>query len=494
MATTADYLNKLVTQKNTLADNLVTKGVTATHDETLETLVPKVLNISGGTSGGNGIYPIGENGRPTGDVVVPSGVTTLDKYVFAYNSNVTSITFSEGLVSTGTEACYSDSKLESVSLPSTFQTFGQKTFESCSNLTTVNIPNEVTELVIGSRCFWDCSNLSNESANKLISKSSTIQDYGFCGCKNIKSIEIVATKFGNYCFQNCSSLTNVKLVNTDNYGNFGSGMFSNCIALETVIMPHSYTTISDYMFKNTKIGTFTIPNTLTQIGLSAFEQCSSLSTITIADEATFSIKNYGFDECSALTNNVVQNIISHASTLGYNIFSYCLGLTHLSIKFAGESMFQHCTNLVSVEISEPYKDKIQNSIFAGCTSLENCILPNNATAIGIDVFYNCTALKTVYLPSSITSATNNSLSHSSSHYIFKNCTALEDVQLGQDWNMSLSVNSSENLTVDSMVAMFNSLKDLTGETAKTLTLGSTNLAKLTDEQKAIATNKNWTLA
>ena len=48
MATTAEYLNKLVTQKNTLADNLVTKGVSASHDETLETLVPKVLEISGG--------------------------------------------------------------------------------------------------------------------------------------------------------------------------------------------------------------------------------------------------------------------------------------------------------------------------------------------------------------------------------------------------------------------------------------------------------------
>ena len=157
-------------------------------------------------------------------------------------------------------------------------------------------------------------------------------------------------------------------------------------------------------------------------------------------------------------------------------------------------MFQYCTNLVSVEISEPYKDKIQNSIFTGCTSLERCVLPNNAITIGIKVFYKCTALKIVYLPSSITSATNNSLSHSSNYYIFKDCTALEDVQLGQDWNMSLSVNSSENLTVDSMVAMFNSLKDLTGEKAKTLTLGSTNLAKLTAEQKTIAINKNWTLA
>ena len=60
--------------------------------------------------------------------------------------------------------------------------------------------------------------------------------------------------------------------------------------------------------------------------------------------------------------------------------------------------------------------------------------------------------------------------------------------------MSLRLNVSNNHTVDSMVAMFNSLKNLTGETAKTLTLGSTNLAKLTAEQKAIATNKNWTLA
>ena len=73
MATTTDYLNKLVTQKNTLADNLVTKGVDATHDETLDTLVPKVLEISSG-GGGNGIYPIDDAGMPTGDVVVPEGV------------------------------------------------------------------------------------------------------------------------------------------------------------------------------------------------------------------------------------------------------------------------------------------------------------------------------------------------------------------------------------------------------------------------------------
>lgn len=46
MPTTADYLNDLVAQKNALADNLITKGVSASQSETLNTLVPKVLEIS----------------------------------------------------------------------------------------------------------------------------------------------------------------------------------------------------------------------------------------------------------------------------------------------------------------------------------------------------------------------------------------------------------------------------------------------------------------
>ena len=140
-------------------------------------------------------------------------------------------------------------------------------------------------------------------------------------------------------------------------------------------------------------------------------------------------------------------------------------------------------------------DTTGDNVFYGCTALERAVIADGTTTIGSRIFYDCRTLKTVYRPSSTTTATNNSLTNTSSSYdAFYNCTALEDVQLGQDWNMSLRLNVSNNLTVDSMVAMFNSLKDLTVETAKTLTLGSTNLAKLTAEQKAIATNKNWTLA
>ena len=127
--------------------------------------------------------------------------------------------------------------------------------------------------------------------------------------------------------------------------------------------------------------------------------------------------------------------------------------------------------------------------------MEEVTFAEGMITIGSSIFYGCKALKKVYLPSSITTSYQNGLTTtSSSYYVFESCTALEDVQVGIDWNMSLCLNVSSKLTVESMVAMFNNLKNLTNETAKTLTLGSTNLAKLTDEQKAIATNKNWTLA
>ncbi len=50
MATTTDYLTQLQRDKQTLVDNLVSKGVSATSDETFTSLVPKVAEITSGGS------------------------------------------------------------------------------------------------------------------------------------------------------------------------------------------------------------------------------------------------------------------------------------------------------------------------------------------------------------------------------------------------------------------------------------------------------------
>ena len=60
----------------------------------------------------------------------------------------------------------------------------------------------------------------------------------------------------------------------------------------------------------------------------------------------------------------------------------------------------------------------------------------------------------------------------------------------------LAIKNAPTLTVQSLMNVINILYDCraNGETTtRTVTLGTTNLNKLTDEQKAVATNKGWDL-
>jgi len=50
-----------------------------------------------------------------------------------------------------------------------------------------------------------------------------------------------------------------------------------------------------------------------------------------------------------------------------------------------------------------------------------------------------------------------------------------------------------NINIETLIQILNNLADRTGQTKYILTLGPANLEKLTSEQKAIATSKNWTL-
>lgn len=487
MATTADYLNKLVSQKNALADNLTNMGVESTHDETLETLIPKVLEIS---SGGNGIYPVGVDSRPTGDVIVPEGVTSLYQYIFDQNASVTSVklpntltalsnyafrgcrsltnlVFPNGVSEIPSNCCNDCGSLKSVTLPKSLTTIGGYVFNKCSNLANIVIPEDIGFLKAGSYAFYGTL-LDNAAITSLATKINSTGSWMFANSKNLTEVTTRITY--DYYFSDCTNLKKATILFPLSSGGMGDYVFRNCSNLETIILPDGLKIIGSSAFSGcTNLPIIDIPNSVTTIDYYAFNKCSSLCNLNIPDGVSFSVKNYAF-QSSGITNDGVNNIMAHAISFGEAVFRECLSLTDISINKTSDTMFRSCTNLVSAVLSD-------------------------ITTISRQVFHGCTALKTVSLPSTITSDPNNCLtSTSSSYYIFYGCTALEDVQLGQDWNMSIRLNVSNNITVESMIAMFNSLKDLTGDTAKTLTLGSTNLDKLTDEQKAIATNKNWTLA
>ena len=81
-------------------------------------------------------------------------------------------------------------------------------------------------------------------------------------------------------------------------------------------------------------------------------------------------------------------------------------------------------------------------------------------------------------------------------YTWDRCKALTTLGGFGAIKESFDLSSSANLTVESIMNVITQAADLNslGITGKTMTFGSANLAKLTDEQKAVATNKGWTLA
>lgn len=255
MAATADYLNKLVEQKNTLADNLVTKGVSASHDETLETLVPKVLEISGESGGGNGIYPIGEDGYPYGDVIIPEGVTSISseygsgdnkrKSCFYANNNVNTVKIPKSMLTFGESAFAYSSLIDIVSLESSnVSSLGNRCFYSCTNLKNIFIPKQVTS--IGKYAFSNCESLTTVTFEEG-SIITVIPDECFFQCKALTAIKIPSgvTTIASYAFSRCYNMTYVSLpnsissINTTNDSS-AKNSFHDCTALEIVDLEQDF--------------------------------------------------------------------------------------------------------------------------------------------------------------------------------------------------------------------------------------------------------------
>ena len=148
-----------------------------------------------------GGYPPPQN-YVTGDLVIPSSVV--------YNGQtyaVTSLSYT-GWNNRGTfENC---SGLTSVSIPNTVTNIGGGAFRRCTGLTNIEIPNTVEEL--GGECFDHCSGLTSIVVPSSVSR---VGENCFCACTSLVSIYV--------CSQFLNSFSNLSF-SVGNYGN------SNCTA------------------------------------------------------------------------------------------------------------------------------------------------------------------------------------------------------------------------------------------------------------------------
>ena len=134
---------------------------------------------------------------------------------------------------------------------------------------------------------------------------------------------------------------------------------------------------------------------VTSIGLSAFEDCSGLTSVVIPNSVT-SIGYDAFRGCSGLTSVVIPNSVT---SIGGSAFYECRGLTSVSIGNSvtsiGGSAFYECRGLTSVEIPNSVTS-IGRYAFYNCSGLTSVSIGNSITSIGESVFYNCNGLKLVF--------------------------------------------------------------------------------------------------
>lgn len=177
------------------------------------------------------------------------------------------------------------------------KSIGGSAFGNCNGLTSVTIPESVTN--IGNGAFQGCRALPSV----IIPKGVTgIDQNVFMNCSSLKSVSIPegVTSIGIAAFSGCSSLASVTIPN--DVTSIGNGAFYGCSCLTSITIPKGITSIGFSTFHNCiNLSSVTLPNSVTSIGGEAFMNCSNLNAITIPNSVT-NIDSYAFDGCNSLTD------------------------------------------------------------------------------------------------------------------------------------------------------------------------------------------------
>ena len=237
---------------------------------------------------------------------------------------------------------------------------GNSAFKGYDSLTSINIPNSVTN--IGKWALMGCKSLTNINIPNSV---TNIGYCAFCDCSSLTSINIPnsVTNIGDYALMGCKSLTNINIPNS--VTNIGDSAFEGCHSLTSINIPNGVKNIRNGTFGGCSFTNINVPNSVTNIGDRAFASCSSLSSINIPNSVT-NIGDRAFSLCKSLTDINIPNSVTN---IGDEAFSWCESLTSINIP-------NGVTN-------------IGNGTFEGCWSLTSINIPNSVTNIGNNAFSCC---------------------------------------------------------------------------------------------------------
>ena len=155
------------------------------------------------------------------------------------------------------------------------------------------------------------------------------------------------------------------------------------------------------------------------------------------------------------------------------------------------NMFYACSSLTTIPQLDTSNGTNFGAMFNGCRALTSILQLSTSNGTNFNgMFSGCTALTTISL------LNMSSVSGTSYINMFYNCTALENLTFEGTIPVRGNVivfSYSNKLTVKSLMSFINALTNMSDTATYTITIGSTNLAKLTEEQIQIATDKRITL-
>ena len=394
------------------------------------------------------------NMRPTyaiGEITIPDSVTSISDYAFNDCTSLTSVTIPDSVTSIDDWTFSSCTSLTSIEVSGNNKNYSSAdgvlfnkdkseliTYPAGKTDSEYVIPNSVTR--IGRYAFSGCKSLTSITIPDSV---TSIGDYAFEGCTSLTSITIPnsVTSIGNSAFSGCESLTNIII--PDSVTSIGSGAFENCTSLKSIEVSENnknYSSADGVLFNKDKTELITypagktdseyvIPNSVTSIGYSAFENCTSLTSVTIPDSVT-SIDYSAFENCTSLTSVTIPNDVT---SIGYGVFQGCTSLTSVTIPnsvtsidysaFYNTAYYNDKSNwdkgvlylsncLIDTnddfDSTTDYIIKDGTRIIADyalshCDNLTSVTIPNSVTSIGDSAFSDCTSLKSVTIGNSVTS-------------------------------------------------------------------------------------------
>ena len=394
------------------------------------------------------------NMRPTyaiGEITIPDSVTSISDYAFNDCKSLTNVTIPDSVTNIGDSAFENCTSLTSIEVSGNNKNYSSAdgvlfnkdkseliTYPAGKTDSEYVIPNSVTS--IGRYAFSGCRSLTSITIPDSV---TSIGDYAFCSCENLTSITIPGsvTSIGNYAFERCESLTSVII--PDSVTSIGSSAFFDCVSLKSIEVSgnnKNYFSLDGVLFNKDKTELITypagktdseyvIPNSVTSIGYSAFENCTSLTSVTIPNDVT-SIGYGVFQGCTSLTSVTIPNSVTSIDSSAFSSCTSLIGITiPNSVTSIGDSAFYNTayyndesnwdngvlyisdclidTNY-NFDSTTDYIIKDGTRIIADyalshCDNLTSVTIPNSVTSIGDSAFSDCTSLKSVTIGNSVTS-------------------------------------------------------------------------------------------